>query len=277
MKNKAEKNNSSIKTNKKNKKTSYYQPPKEKHTTEFLSGFHSVHEALKAGRRNFYRIIVSEQRADTQILQITTLAQKYKIAPERISSKDIDQMTDNDRHQGFVALSSPFPVYTANELIQNIDKIRKSELILVLENIEDPHNLGALIRTAVCAGVNFILVPGNRAAKPSPTVSSVSAGAMEHAQIGIMTNTASCLKLLKDKGFWVFGLDAGAQQDLFKSDLKGSVALVIGGENKGIRPLVKKECDFLVSLPNLGPINSLNASVAGGIAMYEALRQRHGK
>jgi 23S rRNA (guanosine2251-2'-O)-methyltransferase len=243
---------------------------------ELLISFHSVYEALNAQKRTFYRLFISKQRTGSQLTKITDLAQKHKIELENISPKALDQLTCNGKHQGFAARTSPFPVHTGNELIQKINKDSPPGLILVLENLEDPHNLGALLRTAICAGVHFILIPGNRAARPSPTVSAISAGAMEHAQIGIMTNTTFTLKALKDKGFWIYGLDAGAKSLLFDADLKGSLALVIGGENKGIRPLVKKECDFLVSLPNQGPINSLNASVAGGIAMYEVLRQKHG-
>ena len=249
--------------------------PKDK--TELLISFHSVYEALKAQRRIFQRILISKQKTGSQVLKITDLALEHNIPLENISSKTLDQLAYNGKHQGFAAMTTSFPVHTGTKLIHKINKNSPAELILVLENIEDPHNLGALIRTAICAGVNFILIPGNRAAGPSPTVSAISAGAMEHAQIGIMTNTASTLKALKDKGFWIYGLDAGATSLLFDADLKGFLALVIGGENKGIRPLVKKECDFLVSLPNQGPINSLNASVAGGIAMYEVLRQKFGK
>jgi len=146
--------------------------------------------------------------------------------------------------------------------------------ILILENIEDPHNFGALIRTALCAGVDYILIPKDRSAGPSSTVSRSSAGAMEHADIYYITNTASILRALKKKGVWISGLDSDGNTSLFSADLTGNIAIVIGGEHKGIRPLVKKECDFLLSIPNKGDINSLNASVAGGIAMYEALRQR---
>jgi 23S rRNA (guanosine2251-2'-O)-methyltransferase len=249
---------------------------KTKDKTELLISFHSVYEALQAQRRTFHRILISEQRTGSQVAEITDLAQKHNIPLENISSKNLDQLAYNGKHQGFAALTTSFPVHTGTELIHKINKSSPAELILVLESIEDPHNLGALIRTAICAGVNFILIPGNRAARPSPTVSAISAGAMEHAQIGIMTNTASTLKALKDKGFWIYGLDADAENLLFDTDLKGSLTLIIGGENKGIRPLVKKQCDFLVSLPNHSPINSLNASVAGGIAMYEVMRQKLG-
>ena len=184
------------------------QAGKQKDKTELLIGFHSVYEALKAQRRSFYRIFISKQRTGPQPAKITELAQEHKLTVENITSKALDQLTNNAKHQGFAALTSHFPVHTGNELIQKINKATPpnlisdlvSGLILVLENIEDPHNLGALIRTAICAGVDFILIPGNRAAGPSPTVSAISAGAMEHAQIGIMTNTASSLKALKDKG-----------------------------------------------------------------------------
>ena len=185
-------------------------------------------------------------------------------------------MTEGSNHQGIAARTSFFPVKNAAEMVHKIGPEGKSCFILVMENIEDPHNLGALIRTALSAGVDYILIPKDRAAGPSSTVSRSSAGAMEHADIYMITNTAALLKSLKEKGVWVFGLDADGDRSLFDADLKGPIALVIGGENKGVRPLVKKECDFLLSIPNKGRINSLNASVAGGIAMYEALRQRNG-
>ncbi len=145
---------------------------------------------------------------------------------------------------------------------------------LILEGVEDPHNLGAIIRTALCSGVDRIFLPKDRAVHPSPSVSRASAGAMEHADISVITNTATFLKGLKKKGVWIAGLDADGETSLFQADFSGDIALVIGGEHSGIRPLVKKECDFIVSLPMVHGVTSLNASVACGIAMYEVLRQR---
>ncbi|MBF0259980.1 MAG: 23S rRNA (guanosine(2251)-2'-O)-methyltransferase RlmB [Desulfamplus sp.] len=150
----------------------------------------------------------------------------------------------------------------------------KNKFIVVLESIEDPHNLGAIIRTALCAGVDQIVIPKDRSVQPSPAVSRASAGAMEHADILIVTNIASYLRSIKKNGVWVAGLDAQGDTDLFSSDLTGNIAIVVGGEHQGIRPLVKKECDFLISLPLAQGITSLNASVACGIALYEVVRQR---
>jgi len=245
-----------------------------KEKNDIISGFHSVHEALKAQKRKFYKILISKKRSPGRTEKIEALARERKIKIQGADPELLDRMTDFSPHQGMAASTSFYPVKKAAEVITRIQKQKSPCFILILENIEDPQNLGAIIRTAVCAGVDSILIPRDRAAGPSSTVSRASAGAMEHADIYMITNTASILRTLKENGVWVSGLDADGDTDLFDADLTGNVALVIGGEHKGIRPLVKKECDFLLSIPNKGNINSLNASVAGGIAMYEALRQR---
>lgn len=247
-----------------------------KEKSDTLFGFHSVYEALKADRRKFYKIFVSSQkRALTRFEKIEILAQKKNIKIEKAVPDFFDKMTNFANHQGILAKTSFFPVKNASEVTTIIQKRQKPCFILIMEGIEDPHNLGALIRTALCAGVDYILIPKDRCATPSSTVSRSSAGAMEHANIFMITNTASILRSLKENDVWISGLDAKGDTSLFDSDLKGNIALVIGGEHKGIRPGVKKECDFLLSIPNQGNINSLNASVAGGIAMYEAFRQRN--
>lgn len=247
-----------------------------KEKSDTLFGFHSVYEALKADRRKFYKIFVSSQkRALTRFEKIEILAKTKNIKIEKAVPDFFDKMTNFANHQGILAKTSFFPVKNASEVTTIIQKRQKPCFILIMEGIEDPHNLGALIRTALCAGVDYILIPKDRCATPSSTVSRSSAGAMEHANIFMITNTASILRSLKENGVWISGLDAKGDTSLFDSDLKGNIALVIGGEHKGIRPGVKKECDFLLSIPNQGNINSLNASVAGGIAMYEAFRQRN--
>ena len=245
---------------------------KEKH--DILFGFHSVYEALNAQKRKFFKIFISKKRSSSRIEKIEGLARKRKIPIQAVDTELLDKMTQDSVHQGIAAQTSFFPVHKATEVLTRIKKNARPCFILILENIEDPHNLGALIRTALCAGVDYVLIPKDRSAGPSSTVSRSSAGAMEHADIFLMTNTASVLRSLKDNGVWISGLDAGGDTALFDADLTGNLALVIGGEHKGIRPIVKKECDFLLSIPNNGQINSLNASVAGGIAMFEALRQR---
>ncbi len=246
----------------------------DKERADLLLGFHSVYEGLKAGKRKFYKILISNKRSVKRIDKIEQLAESKNITLEMVSPETLDKLTDHGKHQGIVARASQYPIQKAADIVYKIEEAKSPVFILVMENIEDPHNLGALIRTALCAGVDYILIPKDRSAGPSSTVSRSSAGAMEHADIYMITNTASILRSLKEKGVWVSGLDADGKTSLFNSDLTGNIALVIGGEHKGIRPNVKKELDFVLSIPNKGDINSLNASVAGGIAMFEALRQR---
>ncbi|MFH1156456.1 MAG: 23S rRNA (guanosine(2251)-2'-O)-methyltransferase RlmB [Pseudomonadota bacterium] len=243
---------------------------------EFLSGIHPVREALKAGRRRITRLYMSKGRTQSRMESIVSLAQSRNIPVEMTDAGRLDDMTAGANHQGIAALSGPLPLGRSETVLKQVRELQGPVFILVIELLEDPHNLGALIRTAVCAGVDYIMIPRDRAASPTPAVSRASAGAMEHADLFVLANTAVFLRSLKDAGFWIAGLDAEGTTELFSSDLTGNLALVVGGEHKGIRPLVMKECDFLISLPITG-VGSLNASVAGGIAMYEALRQRSGK
>jgi len=245
-----------------------------KEKSDVLFGVHSVYEALLAQKRKFFNILISKKRSPKRTEKIEAIARQRRLNIQVVNPERLDKMTHFSNHQGLVAQTSVYPVKKASEVIPLVQKKKTPVFILILENVEDPHNLGALVRTALCAGVDHILIPKDRSVGLTPTVSRSSAGAMEHADIYHITNTASILRSLKENGVWVSGLDAAGDTALFDADLTGDVALVIGGEHKGIRPLVKKECDFLISIPNKGNINSLNASVAGGIAMYEALRQR---
>lgn len=245
-----------------------------KEKKDFLFGYHSIFEALKAEKRQFQTVLFSKKIASRRFEKIEAIAKERNIDIKMVDPDFLDKMTEFSNHQGMAAQTSAFPLKKASQVISQVKKNAASSFILILENIEDPHNLGALIRTALCAGVDHILIPKDRSCQPSSTVSRSSAGAMEHADIYMITNTASILRDLKKNGVWVSGLDANGQNSIYDVDLTGDIALVIGGEHKGIRPLVQKECDFLLSIPNRGQINSLNASVAGGIAMFEALRQR---
>lgn len=241
---------------------------------DILFGYHSILEALKAEKRQFYSLMLSKKRSLHRLDEIEAIAGQRNIKIQMVAPETLDKMTEFSSHQGMAAETSGFSVNKASEVIPRIIKKNTPSFLLVLENIEDPHNMGALIRTALCAGVDYILIPKDRSCQPSSTVSRSSAGAMEHADIFSITNTASILRDLKKNGVWISGLDAQGKTSIYEADLTGNIALVIGGEHKGIRPLVQKECDFLLSIPNKGRINSLNASVAGGIAMFEALRQR---
>jgi 23S rRNA (guanosine2251-2'-O)-methyltransferase len=247
--------------------------------TEILSGIHPVFEALKANRREFYSIFLKKDFKKSslkrgEISEIIKLADTINCKIEYVESTHLDKITHDAKHQGIAAKVSLFPSQNINDFFIKCAKKEKPPFVLILENLEDPHNFGALIRTSLCAGVDFIMIPKDRSVAPMPSVSRSSAGAMEHAEIFLITNTVSTIKELKKKGAWIAGLDASGDTKLYDADFSGFFALVVGGEHKGIRPLVKKECDFLISIPIKGRINSLNASVAGGVALYEALRKR---
>jgi 23S rRNA (guanosine2251-2'-O)-methyltransferase len=206
--------------------------------------------------------------------KVAQLAAEIGVPVQNASSETLEKLAFGGNHQGICARVSAFPVRGVADIWSELRKRKTPFFILIVESIEDPHNLGALIRTALCADVDYIVIPKDRSALPSPGVSRSSAGAMEHADIFLATNLASLMRDLKEKGTWISGLDAGGDKGLFEAELTGDLALVVGGEHKGIRPGVRKECDFILSIPISGKVNSLNASVAGGIAMYEAKRQR---
>ena len=178
-------------------------------------------------------------------------------------------------HQGVAARVSAYPLVDAADLLETAISGDRPPLLLLLDHVVDPHNLGAIIRTALCAGIDTVILPKDRSAYPSPAVSKVSAGALEYMRVAQVNNIVRVVKMLKDRDLWIVGLDQNAGQSIYNSDLTGAIALVVGGEEKGIRSLVKRNCDFLISIPQTGRVGSLNASVAGAIAMYEAYRQRY--
>jgi len=243
---------------------------------EILYGYHSVFEALKADRRKFESVIVHENRSDKRVQAVVDLAGKKQVPVQTLAGEELDRLADFGRHQGIAAQASFFPVQPASTLLKKIEARTDPFFTLILESIEDPQNTGALIRTALCAGVDYIVMPKDRCALPSAGVSRSSAGAMEHAPIFLATNLSVLIRDLKTHGAWVFGLDAGGDKGLFDADLTGNLVLVVGGEHTGLRPGVRKACDFILSIPMETHITSLNASVAGGIAMFEARRQHLG-
>ncbi|MFW6011175.1 MAG: 23S rRNA (guanosine(2251)-2'-O)-methyltransferase RlmB [Desulfosalsimonas sp.] len=242
--------------------------------TEILSGIHPVAEALAAGRRRIYRIYVNQDNPAKRVSKIAELARKKDIPVSPVLREEIRKMTDNINHQDIAAGTDKFPVSNLGSLYGQAGQSGRETFLLILDSIVDPHNLGALVRTAVCTGVSGIIIPRDRCAAPTPAVSRASAGALEHARIAVATNLANIMKDLKKNHFWIIGLDQKGGLPVYETDMTGARALVIGGEDTGIRPLVKRQCDFLCRIPQTVPLGSLNASVAGGIAMYEALRQR---
>jgi 23S rRNA (guanosine2251-2'-O)-methyltransferase len=185
-------------------------------------------------------------------------------------------MVPGVKHQRITAQVSRYPMVDLPALLASAGAKTgpQAPFVLLLDNIIDPHNLGALIRTAHCAGMDGVVIPKDRAAGPTPTVASVSAGALEHIRLARVTNLANSIQYLRQQGVWVAGMAQGAAQSIFDADLTGPLAMVIGAEAKGLRPLVRQRCDLLLAIPQHGQVESLNASVAGGIAIYEAYRQR---
>lgn len=242
--------------------------------TEVLYGIHPVFEALKAGRRNFYKIYLSQDKASKRLKKILEVAASFKIPIERIKTSKLESIAGTELHQGIGASVSPYPLAGLSDIIDKRRPADAGHFLLMLDNVVDPHNLGALIRTALCVGIDGVVITRDRSAMPTPAVSRSSAGALEHIVLAIATNMVSTMNLLKKKGIWIVGMDKVAQSSIFSFDFSGSIAVIIGGEEKGIRSLVKKHCDFIASIPQEGPVTSLNASVAGAVVMYEAFRQR---
>jgi 23S rRNA (guanosine2251-2'-O)-methyltransferase len=244
--------------------------------TETLYGIHPVFEALKAGRRNIYEVYVAKKKTSRRLGPVLALAESKKIPVERITPSQLKSMAGTDLHQGVGAKTGPFPLTKISDIVDGIRSGDETHLLLLLDNILDPQNLGALVRTALCVGVDGVIIPKDRSVLPTPTVSKASAGALEHVRLSRITNMVSTIKRLKEKDIWIAGMDQNADRSIYLCDLTDSIAIVVGGEEKGVRPLIKKHCDFLMSIPQTGPVDSLNASVAGAVAMYEVLRQRMG-
>jgi 23S rRNA (guanosine2251-2'-O)-methyltransferase len=243
--------------------------------SELLYGIHPVFEALAAGRRRVYEIYLDKEKTSSRLTQIESMAEARDVLKKRIGPGDFKALTGTIGHQGAVAVVGPYPQVTVQDILQAGQGEDGKHFLLMLDNIQDPQNLGAIIRTALCVGIHGVIVPQDRSASPTPAVSKASAGALEHIRLVRVTNLVQTIKHCKTSGLWVMGLQKDAVQSIYSADLSGSIALVLGGEQKGIRRLVKKKCDFLVSIPQQGVLNSLNASVAAAVAMYEAFRQRN--
>jgi 23S rRNA (guanosine2251-2'-O)-methyltransferase len=242
-----------------------------------LTGIHAVREALEAGRA-FERIVIARGRQDTRVEEIVRLARGHNI-PVRFEDRgQLDRLADAKDHQGVVALAAARAAATLEDILAaaNAGAGRGEKgLIVLLDGVEDPHNLGAIVRTALAAGAHGVVIPERRAAGLTDTVARASAGALAHLPIAKVTNLARAIVQLKEAGYWLIGLDERAEKSYTEADYSSPVGIVLGGEGKGLHDLTRKRCDFLVSLPTVGPVKSLNVSVAAGVVLFEARRQRH--
>jgi 23S rRNA (guanosine2251-2'-O)-methyltransferase len=240
---------------------------------EIIYGINPVKEALRSGRRAF-ELFAAGGGSDRRLEKILALASEKGVPVRQRGKGDLARLCGTDHHQGVALRVEPFPYAELGDLIDRWRSSGELGLLLVLDGIQDPHNLGALIRTAACAGAQGIIIPKDRAAGVTPAVEKAAAGATETIPVVRVANIAQTLDALKGEGFWVFGAAGDASVTLYDQDYTGHVALIIGGEGEGIRPLVRKKCDVLTAIPLQGGVSSLNASVAGGVLLFEIVRQR---
>ena len=237
-----------------------------------ISGRNAVRELLSGGR-DIDKIFVARGDREGSILVIIGEAKARKIPVVEVDRKRLDSMCGHNRHQGVVALASEQNYVDVEDILAYAEERGEAPLILIADEIEDPHNLGALIRTAECAGAHGLIIPKRRAVGLTSVVAKASAGAIEHLRVAKVTNLSSTIDELKKKGLWIYAADMdGAPYD--QTDLCGAVAFVLGSEGFGISRLVKEKCDFVVSIPLHGKVNSLNVSAAGAVLLFEAARQR---
>ncbi|RBP67381.1 23S rRNA (guanosine2251-2'-O)-methyltransferase [Alkalibaculum bacchi] len=241
--------------------------------TRQIEGKNPIVEALKSDV-NIEKIMVAKGRRETGAQELFELAKEKKIKIQQVDRKKLDFTSKTGNHQGIIAIASEYEYAEIEDILEGAKVKGESPLVVILDKITDPHNFGAIIRTANACGVHGIIIPKNRSVDISPIAIKASAGAIEHTPICKVTNLTQTIKELKEKGFWIAGADMEGQK-YYESDFKGSMAIVIGNEGEGISRLVKDECDFLVSIPMYGEIESLNASVATGILLSEAAKQRN--
>lgn len=256
----------------------YPRPPSQSHS-EVVWGINPVIEALRVCPQAIREITVDKDKSGQRIEQIIELAQSKAVPVNIVQHRHSAGSAKHGRHdevesaQG-VSARIVLPTLTLEELLDKLADIPQAPLLLALDSIQDPHNLGAIIRSAVAAGANGIILPKDRSAPITATVIKTSAGAVFHAHICRVTNLVNSFRLLKKNGIWIFGATKEAAQSIYDSDLTIPACLVIGSEGKGLRPLVAEQCDFNITIPMQGSLDSLNASVAAGIILFEVMRQR---
>ena len=241
--------------------------------TETIYGLHAVRVMLERHPERVTSIRLAEKRDDPRVRTIDELARRHKLPIQRVDQHALKQQLGDVAHQGVAADITPMPPWTEDDLFAALENAR-NPLILVLDGVQDPHNLGACLRTADACGALAVVVPRDRAAQVTPTVRKVAVGAAETTPVVPVTNLVRTLKLLKGAGLWVVGADAEGPKLAQEVDLTGSIVLAMGAEGSGLRHLTRQTCDWMVRLPQLGAVESLNVSVAAGMLLYEAVRQR---
>ncbi|MEN1762170.1 23S rRNA (guanosine(2251)-2'-O)-methyltransferase RlmB [Anoxynatronum sibiricum] len=237
-----------------------------------LEGRNAVREALRAGRE-ILEIFLLTSGKDRVLQEIRDQAKKKRVPVKLMERQELDRISRSDNHQGVIAVVPAFQ-YTSMEVMIRKSQAEQTPLILILDGVEDPHNLGSILRSAEVFGAHGVVIPKRRAAGVTPVVSKVASGALEHIPVAQVSNLTDTLKQLKKEGFWIAGGEGSSSVNAMDQDLTGPLGLVIGSEGKGISRLVREHCDYLVRIPMAGSTGSLNASVAAGVLLYEISRQR---
>lgn len=244
-------------------------------TNQYLGGIHAVTALLNNPHRQTKKLWFNALRQDTVFQQIIALAQAKNILVESMSVKKMEQHFPQLNHQGIVAEAAPLFPYTEKHLTELLSQCTSPPFLLILDTITDPHNLGACLRTADAAGVNFVIIPKDKSAAITPVVSKVACGAAESVPLMRVTNLVRTIEQLKEKGVWVYGAAGEATQSIYTLDCCIPLAIILGAEGDGLRRLTREHCDELFYIPMQGSVESLNVSVAAGIASYEVVRQRY--
>jgi 23S rRNA (guanosine2251-2'-O)-methyltransferase len=241
---------------------------------QYLYGIHAVSALLANPHRQTKTLYLSQDRTDARAQALLKVAEQSGVVVERLTNKAMEQRFPNVTHQGVAACATPLPEFGEADLESLLAESTTPALILILDGVTDPHNLGACLRTADAAGVDFVIVPKDKNASVTPVVSKVACGAAESVPLVRVTNLARAMEIIKAQGVWIYGACGEAETSIYQIDCKASVALVLGAEGDGMRRLTRDRCDGLFALPMKGSVSSLNVSVAAGIALYEVVRQR---
>ncbi len=235
-----------------------------------IEGRNSVYELLKTDKE-IDKILVQKDLKDDASKRLLNIIRSHQIKVQLVDKYIIEKESTDKRSQGFIAYVSDYKYFELEDIIEDCKE--KDGFVVVLNEITDPHNLGSIIRVCECAGVDGIIIAKNRCASVSDTVMRISEGALNHIKVARVVNINQTIEKLKENGFWAYGVEVDGEP-IYKSDLSGKVCLVIGGEDTGVKKLTKTKCDKIISIPMFGKVNSLNASVACGVAVYEVVRQR---
>lgn len=240
-----------------------------------IEGRNTVKEAIKKGRA-IDRIYILED-GDRRLSEIVSLAKQNRLVVINCNRKKLDSISKTDNHQGVIAMCAATEYVSVDDILEEARELGQDPFIVIADGITDPHNLGAVIRTACAAGAHGLIISKRRSCGVNETVEKVASGAVENLKIAKVSNLNDTVKHLKENGVWVVGTDVSGEKTLYEQDLTGPIALIVGSEGEGMSDLLKKNCDFLINIPMSGKIQSLNASVATGIVLYEIVRQRGNK